>query len=262
MIKLIATDLDGTLLDENRNIPDGFLPVLKTISKKNIKFVVASGRPYYTLKEDFHSISNELTFIADNGATIIENSKIIYCNVIEKSLVKKVIAQYRKSKNSYIVLCCKELAYIESNDEEFMEEVNKYYYKKEIVSNIEDIEDDVIKISLCCFNNVKNLADKYFTPGLSEDLQIVVSGELWLDIMDNGINKGKSLQKIQEKYAITNGETIAFGDYYNDVPMFEKAYYSYAMDNAPEDIKRKARKSAPSNIENGVISILKETFDL
>lgn len=70
------------------------------------------------------------------------------------------------------------------------------------------------------------------------------------------------LKKIQEKYAITIGETMAFGDYYNDITLFEKAYFSYAMDNASDFIKSKAKFVAPSNIEHGVIEVLKDKFDI
>lgn len=260
MIKLIATDLDGTLLKDDCTIPHDFGNVLKELVKKNVKFIAASGRPYYTLKKDFGSLANHIIFVADNGATIVENEHIIYCDIIEKPLVKRIISQYRKAKDAHIILCCKECAYIESDDPEFIQEVDKYYYNKEIVSNIEDVEDDVIKVTLCHFKNVKKLSEDFFENCFSDELQIVVSGKIWLDIMDNGINKGKGLQKIQDKYAITNGETMVFGDYYNDIPMFERAYYSYAMDNAPEDIKKKAHKIAPSNSEEGVITILKEKF--
>lgn len=260
MLKLIATDLDGTLLDENGNIPTEFFSVIKNIVKRNIKFVIASGRPYYTLKKDFESISEHVIFLADNGGTIIENNTITYCNIIDKPLVKRVIQQYRNSTTSYIVLCCKDCAYIESNDEQFLSEINKYFYKIEYVENIETVEADVIKISICDFQNIKGFHEKYFSNKFDESLQVLLSGELWLDIMDSKVNKGTSLQKIQDKNLITSGETMTFGDYYSDIPMFERSYYSYAVENAPEMVKKKAKRLIPSNSESGVVSILKNIF--
>ncbi|AYE33334.1 Cof-type HAD-IIB family hydrolase [Clostridium septicum] len=260
MIKLIATDLDGTLLDENSNVPHEFSDVLKEITDRNIKFVAASGRPYYTLKEDFGKLANHVTFVSDNGAMIVENDEMIHCNIIEKTLVKEVINIYKKLKNAHIVLCGKECAYIEDTDPRFVEEVDNFYYKKEIVDNIENVDDDIVKITFCDFNDVEKLSEKYFAKELENKLQVVVSGKIWLDIMDNKTNKGVGLKKIQDKYAITSGETMVFGDYYNDIPMFEKAFFTYAMDNSPEEVKLKAKYTIESNSDYGVIKVLKDKY--
>lgn len=260
MIKLIASDLDGTLLDDNGKIPNEFEDVLKEIIQRNIKFIAASGRPYYTLKEDFGKLAKHITFVADNGAVIVENDEIIHCDIIEKELVQKIISKYRTLKNIHIILCGKECAYIEDTDPRFLEEVDKFYYKKEIVNNIEDIENDIVKITFCDFNNVRQLSEKHFAKEFSDELQVVVSGKIWLDIMDNKTNKGLGLKKIQDKFAITNGETMVFGDYYNDLPMFEKAFFTYAMDNAPEEIKSKAKYIIESNSNYGVINTLRDKY--
>jgi len=79
MIKLIATDMDGTLLDQNGKLPKGFFEVLEKLEKMNVKFVIASGRPYFTLYENFKPISDELYFICDNGSYIAEKSKQDKC---------------------------------------------------------------------------------------------------------------------------------------------------------------------------------------
>ena len=78
MIKLIATDMDGTLLDENGHLPEGFTDILDRLRAKNIKLVVASGRPYYTLQTNFGPIGRYLSYICENGALVVDNNKIIY----------------------------------------------------------------------------------------------------------------------------------------------------------------------------------------
>lgn len=265
MIKLIATDLDGTLLDENCDLPKDFELVLKDLTiKHKIKFAAASGRPYNSLKEDFKNLTNHIIFIADNGALIIDNNTIINKTFIKPNLAKSLISHYRKINkgNLHIILSCKDCAYIESKNEKFIKEMEKYYYKKEFVNNIEDVTDDILKITFCDFNNIKETAENHFKPVFENDLQLSFSGSIWLDITDNHTTKGIGLKKIQEKYAITIGETMAFGDYYNDITLFEKAYYSYAMDNASDFIKSKAKFVAPSNIENGVTKVLKNQFNI
>ena len=63
---------------------------------------------------------------------------------------------------------------------------------------------------------------------------------------------------IQQKFGITREETMVFGDYFNDVEMLKAAYHSYAMENAPSGVKKHANFIAKSNIENGVLEVIKE----
>ena len=265
MIKLIATDLDGTLLDENGKLPKDFKVILEyLITNHNIKFVAASGRPYNSLKEDFKALTKNIFFIADNGAFIINNNNIINSKFINPNLVKSLISHYRKINNGNlnIILSCMDCAYIESKDEKFINEMSKYYYKTEFVNDVESITDNVLKITFCDFDNIKETAETHFRPIFENDLQLSFSGSIWLDVTDKHTTKGSALNKIQQMYAIIPGETMAFGDYYNDITLFKKAYYSYAMDNSSDFIKSKAKFVAPSNVDNGVITVLKHKFKI
>lgn len=265
MIKLIATDLDGTLLDENGKLPNNFETILKHITNNNnVKFIAASGRPYNSLKEDFKSLTNDIIFIADNGALIIDRNNIIHSKFINPKLVKSIISHYRKINKGHlnIILSCIDCAYIESSNNKFVDEASKYYYKKEFVNNIEDITDNVLKITICDFENITKTAENDFKPIFENDLQLSFSGSIWLDITEKYTTKGNGLKRVQERYAIIPGETMSFGDYYNDITLFKKAYYSYAMDNASDFIKSKAKFVAPSNIDHGVITVLKEKFNI
>lgn len=265
MIKLIATDLDGTLLDENGDLPKDFEKVLNDITiNHNAKFIAASGRPYNSLKEDFKSLTDNIILVCDNGALISDCNNIIHTNYIEPSLVKALIGHYRKVNkgNLDVIISCYECAYIESTNEKFIAEASKYYYKKEVVNNIEAITEKVLKITFCDFDSIKETCENNFKPIFEKHLNLSYSGAIWLDITDKHTSKGIGVKKLQEKYAITKGETMAFGDYYNDITLFEKAYFSYAMDNASHYIKSKARFVAPSNVDYGVIQVLKKQFNI
>ena len=86
----------------------------------------------------------------------------------------------------------------------------------------------------------------------------MVSGKLWVDINNKGVNKGYALEKIQKDENISFEETMVFGDYLNDLEMMGKAYYSYAMENAHDDLKKVSRFIAKSNNNNGVVEAIKE----
>ncbi len=105
MIKLIVTDMDGTLLDDNHKINDEFWSVFEKVRKKEIKFAVASGRQYYKLYENFKKVKEDIIFLAENGTYIVENEKEIYSKTIDKKGVSDLLELSKKIENTSIVLC-------------------------------------------------------------------------------------------------------------------------------------------------------------
>ncbi|MDR5586588.1 MULTISPECIES: HAD family hydrolase [Clostridium] len=258
MIKLIATDMDGTLLDEKGHLPESFTEVLDLITEKDVKLVIASGRPYATLQTNFGPIANKLSYITDNGALVYDNNKLIFKDVIEKNLVQDIIKTAKNIENTTIVLCGAECAYIENCSEEYLKEIQKYYVKYEVVEDISKVEDDIIKVTICDLDHAIKNSNPVINPLFGNDLNVVVAGEIWLDIMNKTVNKGTALRKIMEADNISKEETMAFGDYYNDIEMLNEADFSFVMKNAPEDMKQHAKYIAESNEDYGVLGAIME----
>lgn len=254
MIKLIATDMDGTLLDENGHLPDGFTDILDRLRVKNIKLVVASGRPYYTLQTNFGPIGRHLSFICENGALVVDNNEIIYKSLIDKDIVQNIIQEAKKVKENALVLCAPNCAYIENYSEESLAEIQKYYTTINIVDNLSKVDDDIIKISICNLEGTNNIADSKF----KDDLHIVSTAAIWTDMMNNGVNKGVALKNLMDTDNISREETMVLGDYYNDIEMLAQAEYSFVMENAPEDMKQYGKYIAASNVEHGVLRAILE----
>lgn len=84
------------------------------------------------------------------------------------------------------------------------------------------------------------------------------AGDMWMDCMAKGVNKGHAVKMIQESLGITPQETMAFGDQLNDLEMLDRAYYSFAVANARDEVRKAARFQADSNVNNGVLKILKQ----
>lgn len=258
MIKLIATDMDGTLLDENSKLPKEFFSTLEKLEEKNVKFVVASGRPYPTLYENFKPISDNLYFICDNGSYIVEPGKDPIISILDKNVVNDVVRACENLSNTELVLCGVNGTYHKSCSKEIEKEINKYYINKTIVDTLIDIDDDIFKIAICDFNGSKDNSYKVLNPLFGEDYKVVVSGSVWVDINNKDINKGTALKKLQEDFNISYKETMSFGDFYNDVEMLQASHYSFVMENANEDMKQYGNFIARSNTENGVIKAIEE----
>ena len=261
MIKLIATDMDGTLLKSNNEIQDGFYDVFHNLKEKDIIFAAASGRQYYNLLERFKGLDNNMMFIAENGTFVVYRGEELIVNSLDKEIALELIKVGRTIENSYIILCGKNSAYIESRDERLIEQTEKYYARYEVVEDLTKVEDDILKVTICDFSGSEGNSNKYFDD-YRDKAQICVSGEIWLDMMAKGVNKGLAIKKIQEKLGIKHEETMVFGDYLNDLEMMDSAYHSYAMDNAHDDLKKVARFIAKSNDECGVVQAIKESLNI
>lgn len=258
MIKLISTDMDGTLLDEEGKLPKDFFNTLEKLKAKNVKFVVASGRPYVTLNKNFHPTSDELYFICDNGAFIVENGQVISIDIMDKTKVNEIIKCCADIPNVEVVLCGVKSAYHHNLSKDFAEEIGKYYIKNEIVEDLLTVDDDIFKVTICDLNNSATNSYKVLKPKFNEDFMMVISGTCWVDIMNKGINKGYALEKIQKEEGISYEETMVFGDFYNDIEMLKKAHYSFVMENANEDMKQYGNFIAKKNTENGVLEAIEE----
>lgn len=253
-IKLIATDMDGTLLNSQHELPKDFYDIFEKMYQKGILFVAASGRQYYNLLYVFESISDRIGFIAENGAYVVLKGKEIYSNTIASETVLTIIDIVSQIPNIGIVICGKKSAYYQSEDSDFLYNIGLYYGRKQKVDDIKKHVYDCLKIAVFCgkgteehvYPHVQNLANHH--------LQVVVSGKVWLDMMPLGTNKGTALYTLQQLLEITPSQTAVFGDYMNDKEMLQKAEFSYAMINAHPEIKKIANYITQySNEENGVI---------
>lgn len=256
-IKLIASDMDGTLLDSAGRLNPEFFSVFEDLKDKGITFVAASGRQYYNLLKVFSSIKDDIIFIAENGTYVVSKSQELLVVDVPAKEVHEVIREVRNIKGAYPVLCGKNKAYIEDEDIEFVKQVRTYYERCEIVPDLLNITNDVfLKIAIYDFDG----SSENSYPALrhfSESLKVVVSGRNWLDISNKDANKGNALKFIQNHLSVKADECMAFGDQMNDAEMLQTVSYSYCMANSSDELKSFARYMAPSNDEDGVLHIIK-----
>ena len=257
MVKLIATDMDGTFLNDQNQFPEDFYSVFEQMKQQGIIFGAASGRQYYNLAERFHDVQDEMLFIAENGSYVVYKGKEIFSNTLNKNDVRELLQIARKIDDVHIVLCGKKSAYFEPLDDQALIEINKYYTRQQVVEDLLQVDDEILKISILDFKGAESNSFPYFSE-FKEKLQVTLGGYVWLDIMNAGSNKGIAMQKVQERLGIHAEQTMVFGDYLNDLEMMQQAYHSYAMANAHEQIKEVARFNAKTNNEAGVTAVIKE----
>lgn len=258
MIKLIVSDMDGTLLDSSKNINPEFWDVYKKIKEKGIVFCVASGRQYYNLVANFEDMKKDLFFIAENGGFVAKGEEEIYSKALSKEIVTKLLDKTKEIKNVSVILGAKNAAYyIEDGNEKFITEISKYYKNIITVNDWNEVEEDILKVAVYDFDCAETNSYPQYK-ALEEQVKIIVSSEHWLDVMHKDVNKGAAVAELQKQLNIGKNETLIFGDYMNDYEMMSCAEYSYAMANGHPKLIEAANFTAPSNDENGVVRIIKE----
>jgi Cof subfamily protein (haloacid dehalogenase superfamily) len=264
-VRLIAVDLDGTLLGADGEVPPGLWPILRTMRERGIVFAPASGRQYATLLRLFDRDAAGMPFIAENGTFVVRDDREISSAPLTASTVTAVLdardALRDRGGDVGVVVCGKRCAFVDRSDEAFLAEVRKYYVALDLVANLRSVDHEPIKLAVFDFGDAATST----APALSsvaETDQVVVSGPHWVDVMARGANKGVALSALQEELGVTREQTAAFGDYLNDLEMLEAAGLSFAMENAHPDIKLAARFQAPHHEAGGVITVLSEILSL
>ena len=264
MIKLIFSDMDGTLLDDDGNLPDGFDDIIRQLHERGAMFAPASGRQYHALLRHFGKYEKDFVFVAENGTYIIDRGKEIFSATIPKSDAMKLVAESRNVDGAYPVVCGKNYAYVTERNDAFFAEMERYYTRYKLVDSFDEIDEGIIKVAVCdvryadAEHTLYPKFLKYQDPGT---LRVVLSSNYWIDVMDAKSNKGTAVKLVQERLHVSPEECAAFGDYLNDLEMMGAVGYSFAMQNALPDVKRAARFTARSNADNGVIEKLQELLD-
>ncbi|SDS39110.1 hypothetical protein SAMN04487764_2110 [Gillisia sp. Hel1_33_143] len=258
MIKLIVTDMDGTLLNDEHQIHPDFWEIEEALTKKGIMFSVASGRQFYNLESKFERIKDRMLFFAENGTYVVYKGKEVYLNPLKRDDANKFIKIGRTLEHTQLVLCGKNSAYIETQDDSFYKEINKYYERLKIVDDLTKVDDTVLKVTLCNFKGVEENTFHHFKE-YKDDFKVAIAASVFIDITTLTANKGNAIKGIQEEMNITPEETLVFGDYLNDLEMMQNAKFSYAMKNAHPEIKSASNYVTNfDNNQNGVLRTIKE----
>ena len=257
-IKLVVTDMDGTLLNSNNKVSDTFFELFNALHKRGVHFVAASGRQYASIIDKLDPIKKDITVIAENGGFVLRNEDELLKIELPLDRIQQLIPILRNIKNAHFTLCGKKTAYIETHNDRFVSILEEYYSKFTFVNDLSKVKhDEFFKMAVYHFEGSEQFIYPY-VKHLSRDMQVKVSGAHWVDISQPNANKGFALNIVQQQMGISAEETMVFGDYNNDLEMLALGNYSYAMANAHHNVKKAARYLTKSNDEQGVEMILEQ----
>ncbi len=259
-IRLIASDMDETLLDENSLLPPGFEETVLALEQMGILFVAASGRSLHTLMDMFPTLQDHMAFIADNGGVVYWQGQILDQSLMPPRDYQE-LARFAHAAGDMGILCGLDCAYIERQFISFASTMERYYTKITYVDDLEqlDVEADKYTVYLPR-GDAQRAYDTRYGPAFATRYAVAVSGSTWVDMMNRGVNKGTALRTLGRLRGLNATNMMAFGDTYNDLEMLQTARYGFIMTNGSVDMRKKVPFLAPSHWDQGVMRILRQVL--
>ena len=263
MIRLIATDLDGTLLNNEHKISDYNKKVISAVNEKGIKVILSTGRPTSAATKFLDDLNIETDMISFNGAMITDrNGNILYENNLESSIGKELIEIAKKYKIYYQGFLGERwnLSDAKSKWLNFYISIAKIDNYSVGFDNIKDFS--FSKFMFIGENEILKEIAEELDKKLKDKVYYAFSRPVYLEVHSPKVSKANALCFLLNKYDIKKENVMAFGDNNNDIEMLEIAGISVAVDNAENSVKEKAKYITKSNIENGVGYFINEYFNL
>ncbi len=236
MIRLIACDLDGTLLNSRGELPAGTFDRIRRLKEKGVRFAAASGRQYGNLRRLFYPVRDEIAYLAENGA-FVAAGQYTESFPLPRETAESVIRDILAAGMDLLICLPETCLILASGSRAYREEI--IYRLRNTVTIIDDpfpFAEKCIKVSGFYPERIADLA-----PPLQEKwgktLHVDIAGSSWLDF--TRANKGTGLKSLSRILQIPLADTAAFGDQQNDVSMLEAVGHPYLMDTAPRELRQK-----------------------
>lgn len=259
MIRLIVTDVDGTLGPvSTAEIHKDYYEVIEKLLDKGIIFGAASGRSYKALSRLFEPLSDRMLFLSDNGARCCYKGKELFSLPMSQDDSRELIKDTRSLSGCQCVCQTGENTYFGKEDEEVYKIMrDQMHYDVTMLDDLSTLTVPVLKYTVYHRCDAEKATEGYFQDKWKKTHQVACAGENYMDVMRMDANKGNGILRIQEYFQIKPEESMAFGDNINDIEMLHNCYYSYAVGDARDEVKKEARYEAPPMKEDGVLQVLK-----
>lgn len=239
----IVSDIDDTLLPAGSNrLSEKARAAISLMLEKNILFVIASGRPFDNLWHLMEENAGRVVYICENGTLVREGEKTLLTETLEESLACQILRDIEEHETECEILVNgTDHCYIHPRTEAFRAYIqDERHYPAVIVEDLCHVPEPYLQLSVHHPLSIE-VPGKRLISRWENRTQAVISGQKWMDITKKNVNKGSALSKFLKKRQIPVSHCAAFGDSFNDMSMFGKAGFSYAMAWSDEEVKKSAR---------------------
>lgn len=258
-MRLIAIDMDHTLLKEDKTFDKARCKTYfqKLIDQGDV-ICIASGNNLVTLKKYFDKDFDQLVYYAaDNGNRIMKNNHFIDEVSINHDYFLNMMNYLDSYDDFHPVVTTDLKPYTKQPEDKILDQLNIFFKGYEVVDSYEEVPKDrlITKVSLHTFTASRTKMSEIIE-GKFDQITAVKSAPNWMDTYNRNGGKGHAITYLQNKYNISNENTISFGDSLNDASMMSQSKYSVAMSNADPALKELCDYEIGSNEDGAVIDII------
>ena len=262
--KLLAFDIDGTLTNSKKEITPATKAAIMKAVNKGVKISIATGRPVPGVKDyvkELELVENGGYIVSLNGGIVMScrDNKVISQSLIPLELNSKIYDISKKYKVTLLTYDGDDVITEDPSDKYVQIEarINKIPVRK--LDNLgEALVFQVPKFLMVGEPDYLATVEEEIKPILMDELDVYRSEPFFLEIVPKGVNKANALEALCNEMGISREEVMSFGDGYNDITMIEYAGMGVAMSNGNNLIKERADYVAPSNDEDGIVSVLEK----
>lgn len=260
-VKLIASDMDGTLLDENGQVPPETFDLILALREHGVRFVASSGRRYDRLCDFFSPVKDRMDFVASNGAQVFADGVQIDREVYSHLAIRRLAKTVAMFPNMHLALFDRTKSYLLDDEDKFVREVDKDLPNVERIYELSSPQVSIIKASIFCDDG--NVMDNAYV--LQRELgglfTFAPSGSSYIDAMQPGISKASGIAQVMEYHGIDASEVMAFGDAMNDYEIIRFVGTGCAMANGRPALRAVADRVIGSNVEHAVQSEMRRVLE-
>lgn len=260
-VKLIASDMDGTLLDENGRVPPETFGLILALRECGVRFVASSGRRYDRLCDFFSPVKDRMDFVASNGAQVFADGVQIDREVYSHLAIRRLAKTVAMFPNMHLALFDRTKSYLLDDEDKFVREVDKDLPNVERIYELPSPQVSIIKASIFCDDG--NVMDNAYV--LQRELgglfTFAPSGSSYIDAMQPGISKASGIAQVMEYHGIDASEVMAFGDAMNDYEIIRFVGTGCAMANGRPALRAVADRVIGSNVEHAVQSEMRRVLE-
>lgn len=248
-VKLIACDLDGTLLlNGARSLQPDTCALIERLADRGVLFFAASGRQYTNLRRLFRPVREKIGYICENGCLSFYQDRMLCREHMDRGLGRELIRAIQEKDGAEVLVSGVMESYVQPKDMDF------FYHMRDVVRSDVTIVPDILrteeaymKISVYQAEGVKD--PEYWQEKFGKRCAVVTSGNQWLDMMPLGVSKASALSQVLSHLGISPENCMAIGDNDNDREMLELVGHPAAVKSAKPHIRALA-KYETDTVEN------------
>ena len=239
MVKLIASDIDGTLLQNGApEIPREIFEEIDRLEKKGILFCPASGRQYHSMRRLFAPVAYKVPFLCENGAVLFgpgSPGPVLDKSPMPRHDAEAVCNHILSHPELEVLISGERTSYLCPRGDFIVHLIRDITGNNTaLVPRPEDVPEDIVKIAAYCPAGTAPY-EREMTERWGGTFHVAVAGETWLDF--TLADKGSGLAAMCRALGYEMSEVMAFGDNFNDLSMLQSVGYPYLMENAVKELK-------------------------